>query len=271
MAKIGLKCPVAAQITGYDSATGAPTYGNGFIIGKAVTAEKTIESNSNPLYGDDAIAENDSSFASGTIKLGVTDFGNDYADGLQVQAKMLGNIVSSVTGGGYSIRRASGQFAPYLGFGFYKTKVHNGQRIYEATWLYKTQFKTPSDATNTKGQSIEWQTPEIEGTVMVVEGFDGDTYEDTAIFTTEGAAKSWLFAKANIMPNADRSQLNSKITEISELDSEDYTSASWAVLYNKLTEVQVATRKSYMSQTEVNALYAGLQTAYVALKERSAS
>ena len=46
MAKIGLKCPVAAQITGYDSATGAPTYGNGFIIGKAVTAEKTIESNS---------------------------------------------------------------------------------------------------------------------------------------------------------------------------------------------------------------------------------
>ena len=47
MAKIGLKCPVAAQITGYDSATGAPTYGNGFIIGKAVTAEKTIESNSN--------------------------------------------------------------------------------------------------------------------------------------------------------------------------------------------------------------------------------
>lgn len=40
--KIGLKCSVAAQITGYDSATGAPTYGNGFIIGKAVTAEKTI-------------------------------------------------------------------------------------------------------------------------------------------------------------------------------------------------------------------------------------
>ena len=93
MAKIGLKCPVAAQITGYDSATGAPTYGNGFIIGKAVTAEKTIESNSNPLYGDDAIAENDSSFASGTIKLGVTDFGNDYADGLQVQAKMLGYCI----------------------------------------------------------------------------------------------------------------------------------------------------------------------------------
>lgn len=43
MAKIGLKCPVAAQITGYDSATGAPTYGNGFIIGKAVTAEKQLK------------------------------------------------------------------------------------------------------------------------------------------------------------------------------------------------------------------------------------
>ena len=271
MAKIGLKCPVAAPITGYDSTSGIPTYGNGFIIGKAVTAEKTIESNSNPLYGDDAIAENDSSFASGTIKLGVTDFGNDYADGLQVQAKMLGNVVTSVTGGGYSIRRASGQSAPYLGFGFYKTKMHNGQRIYEATWLYKTQFKTPSDTTNTKGQSIEWQTPEIEGTVMVVEGFDGDTYEDTAVFTTEGAAKSWLFAKARIIPEADRTQLNTKITEISELDPEEYTSASWAVLCMKLTEAQTASQKTYMSQSEANALYAGLQTAYVALKERSAS
>lgn len=269
MAKIGLKCPVASPITGYNSDTGMPIYGTGFIIGKAVTAEKTIESNSNPLYGDDSIAENDSSFASGTVKLGVTDFGNDYADGLQVQAKMLGNVVSPVTGGGYSIRRASGQSAPYLGFGFYKTKKHNGQNIFEATWLYKTQFKVPSDTTNTKGQSIEWQTPEIEGTIMVVEGFDGDTYEDTAVFTTEGAAKSWLFSKANAAPNADRTQLSSKITEISGLDPEDYTSASWAALWLKFTEAQTASQKTYMSQTEANALYAGLQTSYVALKERN--
>ena len=73
------------------------------------------------------------------------------------------------------------------------------------------------------------------------------------------------------MPNADRSQLNSKITEISELDPEEYTSASWAVLCMKLAEAQTASQKTYMSQTEANALYAGLQTAHVALKERSAS
>lgn len=255
MAKIGLKCPVAAQITGYDSTTGAPTYGNGFIIGKAVLAEKTIESNSNPLYGDDSIAENDSSFASGTIKLGVTDFGNDYADGLQVQAKILGNVVTSVTGGGYSIRRASGQSAPYLGFGFYKTKMHNGQRIYEATWLYKTQFKTPSDSTNTKGQSIEWQTPEIEGTVMAVEGFDGDTYEDTAIFETEAAARSWLQKHAMVdISTADKSALVALLDEIEELDPETYTSASWGGLYHVFKETEKAAQKTFMGASEINTL-----------------
>lgn len=269
MAKIGLKCPVAAQITGYDSATGVPTYGNGFIIGKAVTAEKTIESNSNPLYGDDAIVENDSSFASGTIKLGVTDFGNDYIDGLQVQAKMLGNVVSPITGGGYSIRRASGQSAPYLGFGFYKTKVHDGQRIYEATWLYKTQFKTPSDATNTKGQSIEWQTPEIEGTVMVVEGFDGDTYEDTAVFTTESAAKSWLFEKAQIEPNASRVRLTTLMSACRELNAENYTSTTWANLYYTLWETGSKNSKSYMTQSEEQELYYNLSQAKSNLVERN--
>lgn len=255
MAKIGLKCPVAAQITGYDSTTGAPTYGNGFIIGKAVLAEKTIESNSNPLYGDDSIAENDSSFASGTIKLGVTDFGNDYADGLQVQAKILGNVVTSVTGGGYSIRRASGQSAPYLGFGFYKTKMHNGQRIYEATWLYKTQFKTPSDTTNTKGQSIEWQTPEIEGTIMCIEDFDGGTYEDSTIFETEAAARSWLQQHAMVdISTADKSALVALLDEIEELDPETYTSASWGGLYHVFKETEKAAQKTFMGASEINTL-----------------
>ena len=177
MAKIGLKFPVASPITGY-TASGMPIYSTGFIVGKAITAEKSIESNDNPLYADDAVAENDTSFAGGTIKLGVSDFGADYKDGLQVQAKMLGHTIID---SGSGIRRSALDIAPYLGFGFYKTKKQNGKFVYEATWLYKTIFKIPSESTTTKGKSIEWQTPEIEGTIMAVEGYEGDAYEDTEV------------------------------------------------------------------------------------------
>ena len=192
MAKIGLKFPVAAAINGYDTVTGEPKYGSGFIIGKAISAEKSIESNDNPLYGDDVIAENDTSFSSGSIKLGVTDFGSNSQESLEIQGKMLGHKVESLTGGGYRLRRASLNVPPYLGFGFYRPKKHNNIMSYEAIWLYKVQFRVPSESASTKGSSIEWQTPEIEGTIMCVEDFDGGTYEDSAIFETEAAAKSWL-------------------------------------------------------------------------------
>lgn len=269
MAKIGIKFPVFAPISSYGS-DGMPVYNGGFVIGKAITAEKSIESNDNPLYADDAVAENDTSFASGSIKLGVADFGRDYADSLQVQGKLLGQTVTELTGGGFSIRRSALTSAPYGGFGFYKTKKHNGKIVYEATWLYKVIFKTPSESTNTKGSSIEWQTPEIEGTIMAVDGFDNDTYEDTAIFETETAAKSWLCGRASLEPNADRTLLNATIAAVDELDPEVYTSASWAALWVIKKEVDATVTKTYMSYSEVNALNAKLSGAKNQLTQRSA-
>lgn len=270
MARIGLKFPVAATISGYGT-DGMPTYNTGFVIGKVVSAEKSIESNDNPLYGDDAVAENDTSFASGSVKLGVTDFGEGYSDSLQIQGKLLGQTVTAITGGGFSIRRSALSTAPYVGFGFYKTKKHNNKFVYEATWLYKVIFKTPSESTNTKGSSIEWQTPEIEGSIMAVEGFDNDTYEDTAIFETEAAAKSWLCGKAGIMLLTDKTALNAKIAEIEALDSEDYTSASWGRLCVVKADVDKSVTKTYMTQAEATTIIQALTSAKSKLVERSAS
>lgn len=199
MAKIGLKYPVAAEITA-EPVGSAPTYDTGFVIGKAVSANKNITSNDNPLYGDDAIAENDTSFQQGTLELNVTDFGTDSTTSLSIQAQMLGHtVVTTGTGSDAvtSMVKKAGDNAPNLGVGYYKTKLLNNVKMYEATWLYKVKFQLPSEQANTKGQNIEWQTSSITGRIMALSN-DEDTYEETAIFDTEAKAIAWLNSKANI-------------------------------------------------------------------------
>ena len=195
MAKIGLKYPVAAPIS-VETTGSLPTYGEGFVIGKAVAADKQVNSNDNPLYGDDAIAENDTSFSDGTIALTVTDFGTSLEDSLEIRAKMLGHEVVDEEGTKV-LRKKRGDNAPYLGLGYYSTKRLNNETMYEATWLHKVKFQLPSETANTKGQSIEWQTPQITGKIMFVEGMD-DIYEETALFASPALAQAWLDTKANI-------------------------------------------------------------------------
>ena len=267
MARIGLKYPVATLIT-QETWGNAPTYGTGFVIGKAIAAEKSIESNDNPLYGDDSIAENDTSFSKGSIKLGVTEFGTDRISSLEIQAKLLGHEI--VTESGVKVlRRAGGTASPNIGFGYYKTKKHNGSRYYEATWLYKVQFKTPSESTNTKGESIEWQTPEIEGTIMKVEGFNDDAYEDTATFATEAEAKAWLNSKANIETTINKATLATNIATAEAKQPETYTSASYADMYVALLNAKAVNGNAYAGQAEIDSASTALSTAISALEERS--
>lgn len=199
MAKIGLKYPVAAIISAEPDGA-EPTYGTGFVIGKAVSANKSITSNDNPLYGDDAIAENDTSFSEGTIELGVTDFGTDTEDTLEIQARLLGHTIvdeGTVQNPLKVIKKKASDNAPYVGLGYYKTKKLNNVQMYEATLLYKVKFQLPSEETTTKGQNIEWQTPSITGRITTLPNFN-DAYEATAIFATEAECKTWLNTKLNI-------------------------------------------------------------------------
>lgn len=265
MARIGLKFPVVSLIKGYDD-TGYPIYGDGFIVGKAVSAEKSIESNDNALYGDDSIAENDAGFASGTIKLGVADFGDDYFDGLRIQAAMLGHSLKNNT-----IYRSANDVAPYVGFGYYKTKKQNNLLRYETTWLLKCVFKVPSESTNTKGKSIEWQTPEIEGTFMAVDCLSSIPYEETSVFVTEQEARSWLINKSKCEPLGNMTLLSNLISEYNALDPETYTSTSWGNFYANLSDVSKTVRsKSYMGTKEVAFWQKNLQDSRSALIERSA-
>lgn len=196
MAKIGLYYPVAAKITA-ETYGSVPTYGTGIVIGKAITADITINTNDNPLYADGAIAENDRSFSDGTVKLGVDDIS------METEAALLGSKYTAESKETQSptpetIVKSSGQTAPYFGFGFYKKGMKANVPYFEVTWLYKVQFAPFSENGKTKEKSIEWQTPEIEGSVMIVDGYEDGAYETKAKFTSESAARTWLNTLANI-------------------------------------------------------------------------
>lgn len=194
MAKIGLRYPVAAVVK--TEAEGAITYDTGFIIGRAVSANKTLNSNDNPLYADDAIAESDTSFADGTLELGVDDFGSTIEDTLEITAKLLGHTVEEEDGVKV-IKKSADDNAAAVGVGYIKTKKMRNQDMYEATWLYKVKFQLPSENSTTKGQSVEWQTQTITGRIMAASVLNNN-YEKTAMFETESEAKAWLNKLANI-------------------------------------------------------------------------
>lgn len=174
MAKIGLKYPV------YKSKNKSG------VIGKAIQADISISVNEVYLYADDGVAESDKSFQSGTITLGIDDLSDE------IQVEFLGHTQDEETG---EITAKGNDENPYVGIGFYGVKKVKGARKYRAIWLPKVQFAEPEDTNSTKGDNIEFNTPTIEGTIMLD---DNGVWKKENTFDTEADAIAYLEEKAGI-------------------------------------------------------------------------
>lgn len=175
MAKIGLRYPVCK-----------PETGEGKVIGKAIQADISITVNNVSLYADDAIAETDRSFQNGTITLGIDDLSDE------IQADFLGHTIDSETG---EITAKASDISPYVGIGFYGVKKVDNVDKYRAVWLPKVQFGEPNDTNATKGEQVTFNTPVLEGTIMVD---DTGVWKTEQTFDTEAEAKAYLEDKAGI-------------------------------------------------------------------------
>jgi phi13 family phage major tail protein len=189
MSKIGLKYPVYAVAT---ETTSSISYSGGAVLAKAINANISINTNDVKLYADDAIAESDFSFSSGTVTIEIDELGN------AAQLALLGYAEGSTTDASLGTKelKASGTDTPaYVGFGFYgKKKVSNATR-WRAVWLKKVQFKEPNDEMKTKGESVEFGTTTLEGTIMVAaDGY----WKEEGTFDTEAEAVSYLNTKTGI-------------------------------------------------------------------------
>lgn len=177
MAKIGLTNLIYSNLT--EASNGTPSYDGAKTLGKAVSANVSITNNSATLYADDALAESDTSFQTGTITCGVDE------DADATFAPLLGH---AITDQGEVTKNAS-DTAPWVGVGRIVTKMVSGVYYYKAEVLLKVKFSEPSQDDTTKGESIEFSTPEIEGTIATLA--DGNWCK-TKTFTTKANALAYI-------------------------------------------------------------------------------
>lgn len=159
MATIGLDKLYYAKIT--EGTNGEETYGTPIQLAKAIKADLSVELAEATLYADDGPAEIVKEFKSGKLSLGIDDIGTTAAEDL-TGAKIDDNhvVISGSEDGGSPVA---------VGF---RAKKANGK--YRYFWLYRVVFGIPAANLATKGDSITFSTPTIEGTVLRRSKVDGN-------------------------------------------------------------------------------------------------
>lgn len=188
MAIKGLTTPVFGE---YNYNGGSVTYTNGFVCGSAIEYGVEIEtSDNNPLYGDDHIIENDyGTFNTGTLTLNTSDF-DQYTS-----KRLLGLKEVQFTVGEATVTELvtdDDAKTTEKGFGIIETHQINDVDKYRAVILCKVGMSIPSEAATTKGESIEWQTREIEGTI-------NRSDEDTANYRHPWKREAWFDTQSQAM------------------------------------------------------------------------
>ena len=179
----------------------AVTYTNGFIAGAAIEYGLEIEtSDNNPLYGDDHIIENDYGiFNGGTLTVNTSDldqYGSKRMLGLKEVKYQVGDV--SVT---ELVTDDDARSKP-KGFGTIETHQINDIDKYRAVILCKVAMGIPAEAATTKGESIEWQTKEIEGTVSRSDQNDSNykyPWKREAWFDDRDSALEYIKTVLNVM------------------------------------------------------------------------
>jgi len=174
MATIGLDMLHFAKIT--EDENGEETYGTPEKLAKAISADLSVELVEAILYADDGIAEIVKEFGNGTLSLGIDDIGSVVASTLTgATIDSNGVVISASEDGGDPVA---------IGF---RAKKSNGK--YKYFWLYKVKFGIPATNLATKGESITFSTPTIEGTIMRRNKVDGRNKHPWKAEVTEGDTK----------------------------------------------------------------------------------
>ncbi|MEL7610600.1 MAG: phage tail protein [Bacillota bacterium] len=134
------------------------------MLAKAVEFSAAIESSDdNNLFADNGIAESERSFANGTLTINTDDLEQ------AASALILGITASTLTIGEDTVSELifdDDMSPPDLGFGIIIKKKKSGIEKHRAVVFPRIKFNIPEDAATTQGETIEWQTPSLEATIM---------------------------------------------------------------------------------------------------------
>lgn len=177
MAKIGLNNFRYSKLT--EDENGNAVYDGAKKPAKAISCSVNITNNEAKLYADDAVAESDTSFQTGTVTAGIDD------EDQETMADLLGHTVDEEG----EMVRSSTDTAPYVGWGRVIVKMVGGVYKYKVEFLHKVKFAEPSQEDNTKGESLEFGTSTIEGQISTLANGE---WSKTKTFDTKAEAITYL-------------------------------------------------------------------------------
>jgi len=152
---------------------------------KVIDEKFSPEYNSAELYADDALAECDYSFKKGTLAITVAN------DDDKKEAELMGNTISED-----EVTKSVSDTAPEFGYGHIVTKLVNGVRKYKVEFFPRVKWTKITTDAKTRGESVEFGTTAIEGTVFPLDaelnGLAAGTWEKHQTFATEAEAEAYL-------------------------------------------------------------------------------
>ena len=149
--QIGLRDVYYALLT--TDAEGVIAYESPVRIAGAITANINPNASNETLFADDGPMETASTIGQISLELAVADLSSE------VQAKLLGH---TLTTDGVLLRKG-GDIPPWVALGF-KSLKSNGK--YRYVWLVKGKFSVPEMTHETKGDTVAFQTPTIQGSFV---------------------------------------------------------------------------------------------------------
>lgn len=171
MATIGLDKLFYAKIT--EDASGNETYGTPVQLAKAIEADLAVELLEAILYADDGADVAIKEFKNGTLTLGIDNIG------VQTAQDLTGATLDS-----NGVLVSTGEDSPQpVAIGFRAKNAHGHYRYF---WLYRVVFGIPGANLKTRGDSIEFSTPSIEGTIIRRNKVDGAGKHPWKVEVTEG-------------------------------------------------------------------------------------
>ena len=184
MARIGFKKAKYNKIVGNTYAT--LTEGKVPVFEKVIDEKFAPEFNSAELYANDGLAECDYSFKKGTLSLTVADDDDKFC------AELLGNTIDESG----EVTSNLEDSAPEFAYGHIIPKIIGGARKYKVEFFPRVKFTKISGDNKTRGESVEFGTTSIEGTVMPLDnalnGLKVGDWEKHNTFATLEEAEAYL-------------------------------------------------------------------------------
>lgn len=157
------------------------------VFEKVIDEKFAPEYNSAELYANDGLAESDYSFKKGTLSLTIAD------DNDELIAELFGNTVGTST---TEVTSNIEDIAPEFGYGHIIPKIVGGVKKYKVEFFPRVKFTKVTSDNKTRGESVEFSTTAIEGTVMPLEtainGLAVGDWEKHQTFDTLAEADTYL-------------------------------------------------------------------------------